>query len=61
MCPITYMYPYAQGHRDARTPQIVRQARVQRILGKLAGAGQVLRLPRGQHPAIARRQYIFET
>jgi len=37
-------YYVMQGHGDARTPQVVRQARVQGVLGKLAGFGQVLRL-----------------
>lgn len=50
-----------QGHGDARAAQTVRETRVQGILGELAGTGQVLRIPRGQHSAVAGRQRVFET
>lgn len=50
-----------QGNCDAWTAQTVRETRVQGILGELAGSSEVLWLSRGQHSAVTRRKYIFET
>lgn len=57
----TYFYIVQKGYRDARTPQTVRETRMQRIFGKLAGTGQVLRLPGGQYSSVTRRQHVSET